>query len=97
MKVLEMVNKKGIKRYYSGFHCTPFLMDNEIWYALDAVFFESVSRCDVIDVLECKSDLTLVMNHCVELVKQLEEQPSVNSNDSLYKAYYNQATTKSYQ
>ena len=76
MKVLEMVNKKGIKRYYSGFHCTPFLMDNEIWYALD--------------VLECKSDLTLVMNHCVELVKQLEEQPSVNSNDSLYKAYYNQ-------
>ena len=90
MKVLEVVNKKGIKRYYSEFHCTPFFYGDEVCYAVDAVFHDCECDLDTCDCLEVFADLATAMTYCVELVKQLENQSDCDSGDPLYLAYFSQ-------
>lgn len=90
MKVLEMENRQGVKRYYSGFYCTPFCLDGNIWYALHAEFYDCESEISVRDILMCELESSAVLKYCVELVKQLEEQPE--AADDKCAAYFNQVS-----
>lgn len=90
MKVLEMENQQGVKRYYSGFYCTPFYLDGNIWYMLNAEFYDCLLKSSVRDVLMCESESPAVLKYCVELVKQLAEQPEADHDKCA--AYLNQVS-----
>lgn len=91
MKVLEMVNDEGVKRYYSGFYCKPLILCCGVSYAVKAEYFDCIRGIDFVDCLRVYDNATLAMEYCVELTKQLEAQPDCSDvEDPILYAYFYQ-------
>ncbi len=93
MKILELTNQEGEKRYYSGFYCEPYICCNVIRYFVRGQYYDSVRKFDVSDILFSSADMCVAMEKCLGYATKLSEQSDVEPEDPLFVVYFHQMET----